>query len=31
MTDFIDVCIMIAGAATLSAGYILFTIIAFSF
>lgn len=31
MLDFIDACIMIAGAAILAAGYILFTIIAFSF
>lgn len=31
MTDFIDACIMVAGALVLSAGYILFTIIAFSF
>ena len=31
MTDFIDACIMIIGAAMLAAGYILFTIIAFSF
>ena len=31
MSDFIDACIMVAGAATLAAGYILFTIVAFSF
>lgn len=31
MTDFIDACIMIVGAAMLATGYILFTIVAFSF
>lgn len=31
MLDFIDACIMVAGATMLVAGYILFTVVAFSF